>query len=42
MPVDYADAGIGAYTHSRVRELIPGGVTRDILFELELPVLMAH
>ena len=33
---------MGAYTHSRVRELILGGVTRDILFELELPVLMAH
>ena len=33
---------MGAYTHSRVRELILGGVTRDILFELDLPVLMAH
>ena len=42
MPVDYTDAGIGAYTHNRVRELILGGVNRDILLELELPVLMAH
>jgi nucleotide-binding universal stress UspA family protein len=32
----------GAYTQSRIRELIFGGATRHILEHAELPVLMAH
>lgn len=32
----------GAYTHSRLRQIIFGGATRQILAEAELPVLMAH
>ena len=33
---------MGAYTHSRVREMIMGGVTRRVLDETGIPVLMAH
>jgi nucleotide-binding universal stress UspA family protein len=33
---------MGAYTHSRVRELVFGGVTRHVLFHAKIPVLMAH
>ncbi len=33
---------MGAYTHSRMRQLILGGVTRHVLAEAEIPVLMAH
>jgi nucleotide-binding universal stress UspA family protein len=33
---------MGAYTHSRFRELILGGVTRDVLANLDLAVLMMH
>ncbi len=33
---------MGAYTHSRVREMIVGGVTRHVLGSTELAVLMAH
>ncbi len=33
---------MGAYTHSRVRQLILGGVTRRVLTESKIPVLMAH
>jgi nucleotide-binding universal stress UspA family protein len=33
---------MGAYAHSRVRELVLGGVTRTILESMTLPVLMAH
>lgn len=33
---------MGAYTHSRVRQLILGGVTRHVLSEASLPVFMAH
>jgi len=33
---------MGAYTHSRVRQLILGGVTRHVLENAKLPVLMAH
>jgi nucleotide-binding universal stress UspA family protein len=33
---------MGAYTHSRLRELILGGVTRDILANLDMAVLMMH
>jgi nucleotide-binding universal stress UspA family protein len=32
----------GAYGHGRLREMILGSVTRDILSMAELPVLMAH
>ena len=33
---------MGAYGHSRTRELILGGATRDILREMTVPVLMSH
>jgi nucleotide-binding universal stress UspA family protein len=33
---------MGAYGHSRLRELVLGGVTRRILEEMTLPVLMSH
>ena len=33
---------MGAYGHSRMRELIMGGVTRDVLADAEVPVLMVH
>lgn len=33
---------MGAYGHSRVRELVLGGVSRDILQRMTLPVLMSH
>lgn len=33
---------MGAYGHSRFREYVLGGVTRDILQEATVPVLMAH
>lgn len=32
----------GAYTHSRLREVIFGGTTRHILAEAQVPVLIAH
>jgi nucleotide-binding universal stress UspA family protein len=32
----------GAYTQSRLRQIIFGGATRHILANSELPVLMAH
>jgi nucleotide-binding universal stress UspA family protein len=32
----------GAYTHSRLRQMVFGGATRHILEAAELPVLMAH
>lgn len=32
----------GAYTHSRMRQLILGGVTRHLLGHAEIPMLMAH
>lgn len=42
-----ADHGVdmlvmGAYGHARLRELILGGVTRDILKTMTVPVLMSH
>ncbi|MGH6943153.1 MAG: universal stress protein, partial [Geminicoccaceae bacterium] len=42
-----ADAGcdllvMGGYGHSRLRELVLGGVTRTMLGEMTVPVLMAH
>ncbi|WP_431282891.1 universal stress protein [Humitalea sp. 24SJ18S-53] len=33
---------IGAYGHSRVREMILGGVTRSLLQQMTIPVLMSH
>jgi nucleotide-binding universal stress UspA family protein len=33
---------MGAYTHSRVRELLLGGVTRHVIENARMPVLMAH
>ena len=46
--LDYAsDLGadllvVGGYGHSRTREMILGGVTRDLLRHMTLPVLMSH
>jgi len=42
-----ADAGsdllvMGAYGHSRMREFVLGGVTRTLLAEMTVPVLMSH
>jgi nucleotide-binding universal stress UspA family protein len=34
--------GMGAYSHSRLRQLILGGVTRHVLSHAAMPVLMAH
>lgn len=44
---DFADSGadllvMGAYGHSRVREFIFGGATRQVLHEAKFPVFMAH
>ncbi|SLN33968.1 universal stress protein [Roseisalinus antarcticus] len=33
---------MGAYNHSRIREAIVGGPTRDMLQEADVPLLMAH
>jgi nucleotide-binding universal stress UspA family protein len=33
---------MGAYTHSRIREMLLGGVTRHILRHATIPVLMMH
>jgi nucleotide-binding universal stress UspA family protein len=33
---------MGAYGHSRLRELVLGGVTRTILSDMTVPVVMAH
>lgn len=33
---------MGAYGHSRMREVILGGMTRDILTHMTVPVLMSH
>jgi len=33
---------VGAYGHSRLRETILGGVTRTLLKQMTIPVLMAH
>lgn len=33
---------MGAYGHSRLREMVMGGVTRTILRSMTLPVLLAH
>nr|WP_237213294.1 universal stress protein [Roseomonas sp. NPKOSM-4] len=33
---------VGAYGHSRIRELMRGGVTRTLLCQMTVPVLMSH
>ncbi len=33
---------MGAYGHSRIRELVLGGTTRYILQHMTIPVLMSH
>jgi nucleotide-binding universal stress UspA family protein len=33
---------MGAYGHTRLRELVLGGVTRTVLKSMTAPVLMAH
>jgi nucleotide-binding universal stress UspA family protein len=33
---------MGAYGHSRLREAVFGGATRDVLAEMTVPVLMTH
>jgi nucleotide-binding universal stress UspA family protein len=33
---------MGAYSHSRLREVVLGGVTRHVLANAEVPVLMVH
>lgn len=33
---------MGAYAHSRLRELVFGGATRDLLHATNVPILMAH
>jgi nucleotide-binding universal stress UspA family protein len=33
---------IGAYGHSRLRDMVFGGVTRYVLEGADIPVLMAH
>jgi nucleotide-binding universal stress UspA family protein len=33
---------VGGYGHSRTREMVMGGVTRDLLRHMTLPVLMSH
>jgi nucleotide-binding universal stress UspA family protein len=33
---------MGAYSHSRLREMIVGGVTKYVIQHAELPVLLAH
>jgi nucleotide-binding universal stress UspA family protein len=33
---------MGAYTHSRLRQMLLGGVTRHVLDHAEIPVLMMH
>jgi nucleotide-binding universal stress UspA family protein len=34
--------GMGAYSHSRLRQMILGGVTRHVLGHARIAVLMAH
>jgi nucleotide-binding universal stress UspA family protein len=33
---------MGGYVHSRLRELLFGGVTQDLLRQSPVPLLMAH
>jgi nucleotide-binding universal stress UspA family protein len=42
-----ADLGVdliamGAYGHSRMREMLLGGATRSVLRSMTVPVLMSH
>jgi nucleotide-binding universal stress UspA family protein len=39
---DASMLAMGAYTHSRVREFLLGGVTRHVIENARLPILMAH
>jgi nucleotide-binding universal stress UspA family protein len=40
--IDADMLAMGAYGHSRLREMILGGATRDVLAQATIPVLMAH
>jgi nucleotide-binding universal stress UspA family protein len=33
---------LGGYGHSRARELVLGGVTRELLIASNIPLLLAH
>ncbi|HWT97658.1 MAG TPA: universal stress protein, partial [Terriglobales bacterium] len=33
---------MGAYSHGRLRQMVLGGVTRDMIHHAGLPVLLAH
>ena len=33
---------MGAYGHSRLQEFVLGGATRDVIGNLQLPVLLSH
>jgi nucleotide-binding universal stress UspA family protein len=33
---------MGGYGHSRMREIVLGGATRQVLAQMPLPVLMSH
>ena len=33
---------MGAYGHSRLREMVLGGMTRHMLLHMTVPVLMSH
>jgi nucleotide-binding universal stress UspA family protein len=33
---------MGGYGHSRLREFVLGGVTRHMLQQMTLPILMSH
>jgi nucleotide-binding universal stress UspA family protein len=33
---------MGAYGHSRLREMVMGGVTRTLLRSMTVPVLLSH
>jgi len=33
---------MGGYGHSRLREFVLGGVTRDMLERMTVPLLLAH
>jgi nucleotide-binding universal stress UspA family protein len=40
--VKYGLIVMGGYGHSRLREMLLGGVTRQMLAEAKVPVLLAH
>jgi nucleotide-binding universal stress UspA family protein len=42
MAVDADLLVLGAYGHSRLRELVFGGFTREALYDAPLPVLLMH